>query len=127
MRFLFAEAHQDDVCSEAMKPRREGGFASECMDFTEELEEGFLSEVFGFEWITDHAEAEAVNAAGVLTVERFEGGAVAMLGAEDHRVELGRGRLDRLRKVRIWKSFHLVSLGAMGVSCFNYDIVARRA
>ena len=89
MGFLFAKAHQDDVCGEAMKPGREGGLAAERVNFAEELEEGFLREVFGFEGIADHAEAETVDAAGVLAVESFESGGVAALGAADGGVELG--------------------------------------
>ena len=88
MGFLFAEAHEDDVCGEAMKPGGEGGFAAEGMNFSEELEEGFLGEVFGFEGVADHAEAEAVDAARVLAIESFESGSVALLGAADGGVEL---------------------------------------
>ena len=113
MRFLFAEAHQDDVCGQAVKPGRKGRFAAERVYFAEKLEEGFLGEVFGFEGIADHAEAEAVDAAGVLAVKRFEGGGVALLSADDSRVELCRDWPERLRWLRIWKSFHCVSLGAL--------------
>ena len=88
MRFLFAKAHQDYVCGEAMEPGREGGFAAERVNFAEELEEGFLCEVLGFEGIAEHAEAEAVDAARVLAIERFESGGVAALGAENCGVEL---------------------------------------
>ena len=113
MRFLFAEAHQDYVCGQAVKPGRKGRFAAEGVNFAEKLQEGFLGEVFGFEGIADHAEAEAVDAAGVLAVERFEGGGVALLSADDGRVELCRDWPERLRWLRIWKSFHCVSLGAL--------------
>ena len=88
MSFLFAEAHEDDVCGQAMQPRGEGGFAAEGVDFAEELEESFLSEIFGFAWIAKHAEAKAVDAAGVLAVEIFESGGVTALGAEDCGIEL---------------------------------------
>ena len=69
MGFLFAEAHQDDVCGQAVQPGGEGGFAAEGVNFAEELKEGFLREVFGLEGVADHAEAEAVDAARVLAVE----------------------------------------------------------
>ena len=88
MRFLFAEAHQDDVCGQAMEPRGEGGLAAERVNFAEELEEGFLREVFGFEGVAEHAEAETVDAAGVLAIEVFEGGGVTTLSAADGGVEL---------------------------------------
>ena len=83
MGFLFAEAHEDDVCGEAMKPGGESGFAAEGVDLTEKLEEGFLGEVFGFKRIADHAKAEAVDAARMLAIEGFERGGVAVLGAEN--------------------------------------------
>jgi hypothetical protein len=113
VRFLFAEAHQDYVCGQTMKPGRKGGFAAECVNFAKELKESLLGEVLGFEGIADHAEAEAVDAARVLAIERFEGGGVALLRADDGRVELCRDWSERLRGLRIRKSFHCVSLGAL--------------
>ena len=124
MGFLFAKAHEDDVCGQAMEPGREGRLAAEGVDFAEELEEGFLSEVLGFKGIADHAEAEAVDAARVLAIESFEGGCVALLGAEDGGVELSDCRLERARG-RIGKSFHLVSLGAGRISIrYQYRVAA---
>jgi len=100
MGTLFAEAHQDDVRGEAMKPGREGGFAAESVNFAEELEESFLREVFGFEGVADHTEAEAVDTARVLAVKLFEGSGVAALGAEDCGIEWCGDRLERARRCR---------------------------
>lgn len=103
MSFLFAEAHEDDVCGQAVKPRGEGGFAAECVNFAEELEEGFLSQVLGFAGIAEHTEAKAVDAAGVLAVEIFESGGVTALGAENRCIEPGSWKRcwRRLRGARL--------------------------
>ena len=98
MGFLFAKAHEDDVRSETVQPGGKGGFAAERVNLAEELEEGFLREVFGFEGIADHAKAETVDTARVLAVELFEGGGVAALGAENCGIELGGDRLERARR-----------------------------
>jgi len=98
MRSLFAEAHEDYVRGEAVQPGGEGGLAAERVNLAEELEEGFLREVFGFEGIADHAKAETVDTAGVLAVELFEGGGVAALCAEDCGIELRGDRLERARR-----------------------------
>ena len=52
MRFLFAKAHQNYVRGQAVQPGGESGFAAEGVNFAEELEEGFLGEVFGEGGIT---------------------------------------------------------------------------
>ncbi len=110
MRFLFAEAHEDYVCGQAVKPRRKRGLAAEGVDFAKKLKESFLGEVFGLEGVADHAQAEAVDAAGVLAIEDFEGGGVTALSAKDGGVEWRGDRLERARG-RIWESFHGVSFG----------------
>ena len=46
---LFAQLHEDEVDGEAMEPGGEGGFAAEAADLAEEMEEGFLGHVFGFQ------------------------------------------------------------------------------
>src|SRR5579871_323634 len=45
---LFAKVHEDKIDRKAMEPSGEGRFAAEAADFAEEVEEGFLSHVFGF-------------------------------------------------------------------------------
>ena len=100
-----------------MEPGREGGFAAERVDFAEKLEEGFLREVLGFERVSEHAEAETVDAARVLAIESFERGGVTALSAEDCGIELGGWRRSLWKRLgvtrlRIGKSFHWVSMGA---------------
>lgn len=116
MGFLFAEAHEDDVCGQAVQPGGEGGLTAEGVNFAEELKEGFLREVFGLEGVADHAKAETVDAARVLAVEVFEGGGVATLCAADGGVELSAGRLERLGlRRRVGEFFHLLVLD--GAKC----------
>lgn len=119
MSFLLTKAHQDDVCGQAVQPGREGRLAAEGVNFAEELEEGFLREVFGLEGIADHAKAETVDAAGVLAVEMLERGSVATLGAADGGIELCAGRLEWAGLVR--ELFHLVVLDAaeLLICCCN--------
>lgn len=109
MGFLFAKAHEDDVCREAMEPGGEGGFAAEGVNFTEELKEGFLSEVFSLERIADHAKTETVNAAGVLAIELFECSGVTVLSAADGGIELWVGRSGRAHW-GVGCFFHLLDL-----------------
>lgn len=100
MGALLAEAHQDHIRGETVQPGRKGGFATESVNFAEELEESFLREVFGFEGVADHTEAEAVDTARVLAVELFEGSGVAALGAEDCGIEWCGDGLERARRCR---------------------------
>src|SRR6202012_5507741 len=102
-----------------MEPGGEGRLAPEGVDLAEELKEGFLREVLGFERISEHAEAETIDAARVLAIDLGEGCGVSALGTEDCGIELGDWRrwLRRHRRfgrtqLRIGKSFHCVSLGA---------------
>lgn len=125
MSFLFTEAHQDDVCGEAVKPGGESRLAAESVNLAEELEEGLLREIFGFEGVADHAEAETVNATRMLAVEIFEGGGVTTLGAADGCVELGADWLQRAHW-RVGELFHRVALGAGAKVGFNNAIVSLR-
>ncbi len=77
---LLAEAHEDDIGGEAVHPGRKGRLAAECMNLAEELQEGLLRQIFGFNGVATHAQTESVHAAAVQLINGFEGAGVALLG-----------------------------------------------
>ena len=79
-RPFLAEAHEDDIGGKAVHPGRKGRFAAECMNLAEQLQEGLLGQIFGFNGVATHAQTESVDAAAVQLINGFEGVGVALLG-----------------------------------------------
>ena len=74
----LAEMHQDLVNGQPMEPRREGGFATKAANFSKELNEDFLREVFCLRDIAGHAQAQRVDPAIMSLVKLLEGHHVAL-------------------------------------------------
>jgi hypothetical protein len=66
----FAEMHQHLVDGEAVKPRRESGLAPKTTDFSKELYEDLLSEIFSLRDISGHPQAERINAT-IMALEKL--------------------------------------------------------
>src|ERR1700676_1305292 len=64
-RSFLAKAHEHDVGGETVQPGGEGRFAAERVNFAEQLEKGFLSQIFCFHGVSGHAQTQCVNAAAV--------------------------------------------------------------
>ena len=75
--------HQHDVDRHAVQPGRESGFTTKRPDFAEQLQEGFLGQVFGFRGIRGHAQAEGVHSPFMKTIQDLESLRVALLGPLD--------------------------------------------
>src|ERR1044072_4882880 len=58
----FAEVHEHLVHSQAMQPGSKGGFTTETTNFSKELDEDLLCEIFCLRDIAGHSQAELVDA-----------------------------------------------------------------
>src|SRR6185295_12694253 len=68
----FAEVHEHLVHGQAVKPGSKGGFATETTNFSKELNEDLLCEIFSLRDIAGHSQTERVDAAIMTLVKRFE-------------------------------------------------------
>src|SRR5687768_7852777 len=59
----FAEVHQHLIYGEPVEPGRKSGFSAKTADFSKELYEDLLCEIFSLRDVSGHAQAERVNAA----------------------------------------------------------------
>jgi hypothetical protein len=69
--------HQYLIDRQAMEPGGKGRFPSKTTDFTKELDEDFLREVFGFRGILCHAKTEGIDSSVMALVEQLERGDVS--------------------------------------------------
>ena len=74
----FAEVHQHLVDGETMQPRSKSRFAPETTDFSKELNEDLLCEIFSLRDVPGHSQTERVDAAIVALVKLFESNHVAI-------------------------------------------------
>jgi hypothetical protein len=58
LQTLLAQLHQHDIHGHAMQPGREGRFTAEAGNFSKQLHEGFLGEVFSLGRIGGHAQTQ---------------------------------------------------------------------
>jgi hypothetical protein len=70
--------HEHLIDREAMKPGGEGRFTPKTPDFSKELNEDLLSEIFRFRHISRHPQAEGVNSPIMTLVELLKGTHVAL-------------------------------------------------
>src|ERR1044072_151427 len=75
----LAEVHEHLVHRQAVQPGSKGGFTTETTNFSKELNEDLLCEIFCLRDITGHAQAERVNAPIMTLVKLLESSHV-MLG-----------------------------------------------
>jgi len=92
----LAEMHQDLVDGQAVQPCRKGGFAAEAANFSKELNEDFLCEVFCLRDIAGHAQAQRVDPTIMSLVKLLKGDHVALSrflrqGVIGFRLRLGFG------------------------------------
>ena len=76
----FAKVHQDLVDRQAVQPGGEGGLATEASNFSKELNEDLLGEVFCLRDVLRHAQAKRVDATIVALVNLLERLHVALGG-----------------------------------------------
>jgi len=74
----FTEVHQDLIDRKSMKPSSKGGFASKTADFSKELDENLLREVFSFRHTSRHPQAQGVDATIVTLEEVLESSHIAL-------------------------------------------------
>ncbi len=76
----FAEVHQNLVYRETVEPGSKSRFAPETTDFSKELNEDLLCEIFGLRNVSGHSQTERVDATIVTLVKLFESNHVAIGG-----------------------------------------------
>jgi len=74
----LAKMHQDLVDGQSVQPRRKGGFPAKAANFSKELNEDFLCEVFCLRDIAGHAQAQGVNPTIMPLVKLLKGHHVAL-------------------------------------------------
>ena len=74
----FAEVHQDLIDGQPVQPGGKSRLTTKASNFSKELNEDFLSEVFSLRDVAGHSQAERVNPAIVPLVELLEGRHVAL-------------------------------------------------
>jgi hypothetical protein len=74
----FAEMHQHLIDCQPVQPGSKGGFAPEATDFSKELNEDLLCEVFSLRNVPCHPQAERVDAPIMPLVKVFESSHVAL-------------------------------------------------
>jgi hypothetical protein len=72
--------HEHLIDCQAVKPGRKSRLAPKTTDFSKELYENLLSEVFCLRDIAGHSQAQRVDATIVTLVKLFEGGHIALSG-----------------------------------------------
>src|ERR1700676_5374917 len=107
---FLAKAHENDVGGETVQPGGEGRFAAERVNFAEQLEKGFLSQIFCFHWVAGHTQTQSVNAAAVQLVDGFKRSGVTELGAPNGIVKSGAFGFKR----PAWPGRRLAGLGQVG-------------
>src|SRR6266550_4797182 len=75
--------HQYDVNRQSVQPSREGRFATKRVNFAEQEQEGFLSQILCFRRIAYHAETYRIHASAMQSVEVFKHTTIAVAGSLD--------------------------------------------
>src|SRR5215212_11929481 len=76
----FAEVHEHLVHSQSVQPGSKGRFAPETANFSKELNEDLLCEIFSLRDVAGHSQAERVDAAIMTLVKLFESSHIALGG-----------------------------------------------
>ena len=74
----FAKVHQDLVDGQPVQPGGKGRLTTKASNFSKELDEDFLCQVFGFRDVAGHSQAEGVNPAIMPLVKLLKSGHVAL-------------------------------------------------
>ena len=74
----FAKMHEHLIDGEPVQPGSKSGFTPETTDFSKELDEDLLCEIFGLRDIAGHSQAERVDAAIMTLVKLFESSHIAL-------------------------------------------------
>src|SRR5678815_1600566 len=82
----FAEVHEHLVYSQAVQPGSKGGFTTETTNFSKELNEDLLCEIFSLRDVAGHSQTERVDAAIMTLVKLFESCHVAIGGFLRQRI-----------------------------------------
>ena len=77
----FAKMHQDLIYRQSMEPGGKGGLATKTADFSKELYEDLLCQVFSLRDVAGHPQTKGIDPAIVPLVELLEGPHVALSGA----------------------------------------------
>src|SRR5687768_13050780 len=72
--------HEDLIDCQAVKPGRKSRFAPKTADFSKELYEDLLSEIFGLRNVAGHSQAQRINATIMALVKLLESCHVALSG-----------------------------------------------
>ena len=76
----FAEVHQDLVDGQPVQPRGKGRLTTKASNFSKELNEDFLCEVFSLRDIAGHSQTQRINPAIMPLIKLLEGCHIALSG-----------------------------------------------
>ena len=76
----FAEVHEHLVNSQPVQPGSKGGFTPETTNFSKELNEDLLCEIFSLRDVAGHSQTERVDAAIMTLVKIFESSHITLGG-----------------------------------------------
>jgi len=76
----FAEVHQDLIDGQPVQPGRKGRLTTKASNFSKELNEDFLCEVFSLRDVAGHSQTQRVNPAIMPLVKLLEGSHIALSG-----------------------------------------------
>src|SRR5215217_4920721 len=82
----FAEVHEHLVYSQAVQPGSKGGLTTETTNFSKELKEDLLCEIFSLRDVAGHSQTERVDAAIMTLIKLFESCHVAIGGFLRQRI-----------------------------------------
>jgi hypothetical protein len=66
-----------------MQPSGKARFSAKSVNLAEQLQECFLSQVFGFGWVSGHAQAQTIHTSAVRFIKVLEGIRVALASQAD--------------------------------------------
>ena len=69
----FAEVHQDLIYGQTVEPGRKRRVAAKATNLAEQLNKGFLREVFGLGNVVSHPQTDRIDATIVSPIKLFEG------------------------------------------------------
>ena len=73
--------HQHDIDRHAMQPRGKRRLAAKRSDFSKELQESFLRQIFRLGRVRGHAQAERIHPPLMQVIEKLESFSITLLGA----------------------------------------------
>ena len=110
----FAEVHQDLIDGQPVQPGGKGRLTTKASNFSKELNEDFLCEVFSLRDIAGHSQTERVNPAIMSLVKLLEG----------RHVALGRFLRQRVIRFLLASRFRLRSRVRIGAGYEDFHLLA---